>query len=384
MVNTDTSSSPSGDMVLREVGRVHNEVKKPILTAGDDGIKLQENLDAVKRRVQRADDDISEIVIKEEMIDILHGIEDYSHLVVLYWAHLAPETSRGLTRVHPMGRSDFPLVGIFGTCSPARPNPVLVTVVRLRERKKNVLRVSGLDAVDGSPVIDIKPFVREFYTREDVRIPWWMQRICDEVRGDGSSTGEHRYEADHKAEGHRRGGSSFTMHDPKLVFDELKLTTGDVFLDLGCGPGDYAMYAAGCVGEMGTVYALDRVDFHITSLKRRIGAEGASHVQAAVVDITDRLPVDDACVDVCLLATVLHIPDVARRAKALCGEIRRVLKPGGRLAVIECHKKARPYGPPEHIRMFPAEVKELMSQYGFRVLSEVDLGFNYLIQFTAK
>jgi tRNA-Thr(GGU) m(6)t(6)A37 methyltransferase TsaA len=368
-------------MVLREVGRVRNEVKKPILVAGEDGIELQEDLDAVKRRVHRTECDISEIIIEEEMIDILHGIEDYSHLVVLYWAHLVPEPSRSLTHVHPMGRADFPLMGIFSTCSPARPNPVLMTIVRLHEKKENVLRVSGLDAVDGSPVIDIKPFVGDFYTRQDVRIPGWMQRIIDEMRGKRDNEQEHRHEAAHGAGGHRRGGSSFNMHDPKLVFEELKLVEGDVFLDLGCGPGEYAMYAAGCVGESGVVYALDRVDSHIASLKRRAGEEGVRHMQAATVDITGPLPVDDDCVDVCLLATVLHIPDITRRAKELCTEIRRVLKPNGRLAVIECHKKARPFGPPEHIRLFPAEVKELMSQSGFTVLGEVDLGFNYMIQF---
>jgi tRNA-Thr(GGU) m(6)t(6)A37 methyltransferase TsaA len=316
------------------------------------------------------------------MQDILHGIEEYSHLVVLYWAHLVPESSRLLSRVHPMGREEYPLVGIFSTLSPARPNPILASVVRLHERNENFITVSGLDAVDGSPVIDIKPFVEEFYTRMDVRIPGWMRKICDEMSGDKSDMEEYRHEAAHGRKRCRRGGSSFNMHDPKLVFDELKLTAGDVFLDLGCGPGEYAMCAAGYVGNTGTVYALDRVQSHIDSLKQRAGEEGISHIQSAAVDITAPLPIDDACVDVCLLSTVLHIPDVTRRVKELCGEIRRVLKPGGRLAVIECHKRALPFGPPEHIRMFPAEVKELMNQCGFRVSGEVDLGFNYLIQFT--
>jgi tRNA-Thr(GGU) m(6)t(6)A37 methyltransferase TsaA len=170
-------------MIVHAVGTVKNDVKKPFLVAGDDGIQLQGDVDAVRRRVRRSDDNISEIIIKEDLIDILQGIDDYSHLVVLYWAHKVPESSRALTRVHPMGRADFPLVGIFCTCSPARPNPILTTVVRLRGREENVLTVSGLDAVDGSPVLDIKPFVGDFYARGDVRIPGWMQRIVGEMRG---------------------------------------------------------------------------------------------------------------------------------------------------------------------------------------------------------
>src|SRR5690606_1748912 len=97
---------------------------------------------------------ISEIVIDERLVALLDGIEEYSHLMVLYWAHKVPEEGRSLTRVHPMGRSEIPEVGIFSTCSPARPNPVLTTVVRLSRRRENVLEVAGLDAVDGSPVID--------------------------------------------------------------------------------------------------------------------------------------------------------------------------------------------------------------------------------------
>ncbi|HPE52295.1 MAG TPA: TrmO family methyltransferase, partial [Methanothrix soehngenii] len=62
-----------------------------------------------------------------------------------------------------------------------RPNPVLMTVVHLKGRKGNVLEVLGLDAVDGSPVIDIKPYVKDFFPQEDVHIPEWMQRLQEEV-----------------------------------------------------------------------------------------------------------------------------------------------------------------------------------------------------------
>lgn len=83
-----------------------------------------------------------------------------------------------------MGRIDIPQTGIFSTCSPARPNPVLTTVVRLKGRKGNVLEVSGLDAVDGSPVVDIKPYVKDFYPQEGVHIPEWMQQLQEEVARD--------------------------------------------------------------------------------------------------------------------------------------------------------------------------------------------------------
>jgi tRNA-Thr(GGU) m(6)t(6)A37 methyltransferase TsaA len=102
-------------------------------------------------------------------------------LLVLYWAHLVKPEARSLTRVHPMGRKDLPLVGVFSTCSPARPNPVLVIAVRLLERDGNILRVEGLDAVDGSPVLDIKPYLPSYYAITDVILSDWMNRILSEM-----------------------------------------------------------------------------------------------------------------------------------------------------------------------------------------------------------
>lgn len=166
-------------MILRPVGFVRNQNQEPSLLAGSEGLKRQENS---IRHMYEKDKDFSEIIINEDLIDILDGIEQYSHITVLYWAHRVPEQSRSLTRVHPMGRRDFPLVGIFGTCSPARPNPVLMTVVRLRSRKGNVLEVLDLDAVNGSPVIDIKPYVNRFYPQEEIRTPEWIQKIQKELR----------------------------------------------------------------------------------------------------------------------------------------------------------------------------------------------------------
>ena len=84
-----------------------------------------------------------------------------------------------------MGREDIPLTGIFSTCSPARPNPVLMTVVELRQRRGNVLTVAGLDAINGSPVIDIKPYVAEFYPREGVVVAEWMARLMAEMAENG-------------------------------------------------------------------------------------------------------------------------------------------------------------------------------------------------------
>lgn len=180
----DTGSEAPGVIVLNPVGVIRNKLKEPFLVAGADGIKMRGCIDTVRRNIRKIREEVSHIIVNENLMDILVGIDKYSHLVVLYWGHKISEKSRLLTKVHPMGRKEFPEVGIFSTCSPARPNPVLMSVVRLCARKENVLEVTGLDAIDGSPVIDIKPYVKDFYPQQEVLIPEWMQRIVAEVRKD--------------------------------------------------------------------------------------------------------------------------------------------------------------------------------------------------------
>jgi len=143
------------EMILRRVGVVRSEIKEPHPPAQSDGR-------AGQGRTERGDKQqaaTSELVIDPQFDGILDGVENFSHLWVLFWMHRLPPERRDLVKVHPMGRNDLPLAGIFATRSPARPNPMGLTVVRLLERKGNILRVEGLDAIDGSPILDIKPYL---------------------------------------------------------------------------------------------------------------------------------------------------------------------------------------------------------------------------------
>jgi tRNA-Thr(GGU) m(6)t(6)A37 methyltransferase TsaA len=166
------------DMVIKPVGVVRNDIKEPSLVAHSGDLNRQSE----GRRPSRPDENVSEIVIYPDFAGILDGIEDFSHLLVLYWAHRVTTEGRSLTRVHPMGRKDLPLVGVFSTCSPARPNPVLVIAVRLLERDGYTLQVQGLDAVDGSPVVDIKPYLPSYYAIEDAKLSDWMNHILEGMR----------------------------------------------------------------------------------------------------------------------------------------------------------------------------------------------------------
>ena len=159
-------------MILRPVGIVKNEIKEPSLVAESGDLERW----GVSKDAKKARDMISEILIYDDFTGILDGIEDFSHIVVLYWAHRVPPERRSLVKVHPMGRKDLPKKGIFATCSPARPNLICLTTVPLLERRGNLLKVKGLDAVDGSPLIDIKPYNPHYHTVGEVKIADWMLR----------------------------------------------------------------------------------------------------------------------------------------------------------------------------------------------------------------
>ncbi len=125
-----------------------------------------------------------EIVIFDEYAECLDGIEDFSHVLVLYWSHLAAESRRGVKKVHPAGQKDMAMVGVFATRSPARPNLVCATTVELVGREGNALKVRGLDAIDGSPIIDLKPHLPSFDAPEGVRLADWMLELMRRFRGE--------------------------------------------------------------------------------------------------------------------------------------------------------------------------------------------------------
>jgi len=117
----------------------------------------------------------SEIIINENLTEALDGIEGFSHIIVLYWMHRATPAKQRL-KGHPMGRTDVPEQGIFAVRTPHRPNPIGKSTVRLLERRSNILKVQGLDAIDGTPVIDIKPYIPGYDSARDATTPDWVVR----------------------------------------------------------------------------------------------------------------------------------------------------------------------------------------------------------------
>ncbi|MHA1617349.1 MAG: tRNA (N6-threonylcarbamoyladenosine(37)-N6)-methyltransferase TrmO [Candidatus Njordarchaeales archaeon] len=117
-----------------------------------------------------------EIEIFEEYVEGLEGIEEFSHIIVVAYLHKVPEEARHTLKVRPRGRSDMPLVGVFCTNSPHRPNPIAITIVKLLKRKDRRLVVGGLDLFDGTIVLDIKPYTPRRVVRH-AKYPEWVLKI---------------------------------------------------------------------------------------------------------------------------------------------------------------------------------------------------------------
>ncbi len=125
-------------------------------------------------RIVRTQDG-ARIELEPEFEAGLRGLDGFSHIMVLYWLHEndSPERRRVL-QVHPMKDPAKPLTGVFATHSPARPNLIAVTVCKLIAVRGTHLEVEEMDAVDGSPVLDIKCYIPRGRSETDVTVPDWV------------------------------------------------------------------------------------------------------------------------------------------------------------------------------------------------------------------
>lgn len=137
------------------IALVHNDVKAPI----------HEGWSEV----------VSEIELFPAFEEALEGIDGFSHLQILFWIHRVTVEQRLIRRLHPRDRAELPLMGVLATRSQYRPNPIGSTVVRLLGRQGRRLRVQGLDAIDGTPILDIKPLAKREATDDEIIVPGWMR-----------------------------------------------------------------------------------------------------------------------------------------------------------------------------------------------------------------
>ena len=146
----------SSPINLKPIGVVHSDFKEP----------TSARLDLKKIS--------AEIEINPELTEALDGLEGFSHIIVLYWMHRAVFDKDNL-KTYPMGNYNVALQGLFAVRTPKRPNPIGKSTVRLLSRRDNILRVQGLDAIDGSLVLDIKPYIPGYDSAAGATVPDWVK-----------------------------------------------------------------------------------------------------------------------------------------------------------------------------------------------------------------
>jgi tRNA-Thr(GGU) m(6)t(6)A37 methyltransferase TsaA len=149
---------PDTVLTLRPIGYVENGVKK-----GEQAI--WEEME-------------SRIVLDGQWAKGLQGLDEFSHVVVIFWLDGPNETEVPL-QVHPEAKDDLPLVGLFATRTPLRPNPIGLTSVELLSVEGTTLRVRGLDAFDGTPVLDIKPYLIRGDLKPEASVPRWLRQLWE-------------------------------------------------------------------------------------------------------------------------------------------------------------------------------------------------------------
>jgi tRNA-Thr(GGU) m(6)t(6)A37 methyltransferase TsaA len=142
------------EIKLKAIGIVHNKIKN--------------------REKHDAREIISEIVLDPALTEALDNLEEFSHIIIIYYMHRSHKPAP--MKVHPRYRTESTPVGVFASRSPDRPNALGKTTVRLLERRDNIIKVQGLDAIDGTPVIDIKPYIPGIDSVTDARVPPWMTK----------------------------------------------------------------------------------------------------------------------------------------------------------------------------------------------------------------
>ena len=125
----------------------------------------------IPRQAVSVPDTIGTVDINEEFIDGISDLDGFSHIVIIFHLHLVAFSE--LTSYPPWDKKH----GIFSTCSPYRPNPIGISVVKLDRVEGCKLHISGIDMVDGTPVLDIKPYIPDLYPQENIIVGWLSNKI---------------------------------------------------------------------------------------------------------------------------------------------------------------------------------------------------------------
>ena len=180
------------------------------------------------------------------------------------------------------------------------------------------------------------------------------------------------------------GASSYDVVDVDKLWQILNIPSGICVLDLACGWGHYSFDLSARVGDEGTVYAVDLWQEGIQFIETQVRDRGVKNIRPLRADVSKHIPLDDQTVDLCLMATVLHDLVQDQTAEGTLREVQRVVRKGGRLAVVEFKVINGPPGPPKRVRMGPTRTADLLRPFRFSLGATSEVGpFTYCAVYRA-
>jgi ubiquinone/menaquinone biosynthesis C-methylase UbiE len=182
-----------------------------------------------------------------------------------------------------------------------------------------------------------------------------------------------KYDKGGKGRHHHRRESSESLLDKGAILSALAIESGQAILDAGCGNGYMAKEFSRLVGDSGKVYALDPDKTCITVLRKETKG---MNIVALVGEITTTINLPSSAIDLIYLSTVFHIFS-PEQIKGFEAEVKRLLAPRGKLAIVEIVKRATPFGPPLNMRLSPEDLKQALR---LAPLGAVEVGEYFYMQ----
>lgn len=169
--------------------------------------------------------------------------------------------------------------------------------------------------------------------------------------------------------GHRiQGRTTESFIDAQNVISRLNLKGNEVFMDAGCGDGHVAMEAYDMMDDTSRIYAVDIYGPSIEDLEIDLKKDGITNVIPVQSDIADKIAIDADVVDMCLMINVFHHFVATETADEAISELKRVIKPGGKIAVMDYKKMDSGYGPPVKFKSTPEELEEMFSKHDLKMV----------------
>ncbi len=171
--------------------------------------------------------------------------------------------------------------------------------------------------------------------------------------------------------GHRiQGRSSESFIDAHEVISRLNLEGNEVFLDAGCGDGHVAFEAYDIMDNEAVIYALDIYEPSIIDLEEEVEKKNISSIIPVLSDIAGKISLKDNSIDMTLMINVFHGFVAQENVNEAIAELKRITKPGGKIAVMDYKKMKSRYGPPFFVRQSPKELEDLFKKHDLKMIKE--------------